>query len=137
MKKILIVLLVLPLLMSLSLKTTEKLVGEWEGKENNTAFSLIFDEEGYMYYRQNDEIKGGKEFVSKGKTVTLAYKLDKTTDPYQLDFIFTDHDTAKTKMAYGIVKFINEDVIEISIGSLDQRPSDFTEGDALIFNRKK
>ena len=137
MKKILLVLFVLPLLMAFSLKTTENLVGEWEGKEHGKVFSLIFDQEGYMYYKQNDEIQGGKEFVVKGKTVTLTYKLDKTTEPYQLDFIFTDHDTAETKMAYGIVKFINEDAVVISIGSLDQRPSDFTEGDAMVFHRKK
>jgi len=137
MKKILLVLLVLPLLMSLATKTTENIVGEWEGKEHDKVFSLIFDKEGYVYYKQNDQIEGGKQFSIDGKTATLAYVFDKTTEPYQLDIILTDHGTDESKTSLGIVNFINDDTIEIALGGLNERPTDFTGSASLVFHRKK
>lgn len=138
MKKIIVILIAAVLLISLVSVTRQEfsIVGKWNGQEQGgTLVQMIFDDEGYVIMKRNDEVIGGKDFKIKGEKFSMFYKIDDDKKPMQLDVTVTRHSTGAQRKMFGIYKVINRDKIVIYLTER-VRPGNFENPQAITFVRQ-
>ena len=136
MKKVFIILLIIPFLTAFTLtKTKEDFIGKWTGEDKGDIGSIIFDKEGYATFMMGDQVFGGKEFIMSGKKGNMTYSINTETTPIQIDFVVEKIESGEEKRLLGIVKFINDNSIKLalSFNSAEGRPKSFDE--SIILNR--
>ena len=136
-KWIIIILVVLsqPLFSQNETLTEIEIVGKWKAEDESGYGSFTFDGEGYSFIETEGTILGGKKFERNGKEFSLEYKIDYTTNPIELDLIFTGLKDGQQLIWLFILKFNNQNEIVIARGMEGKRPDSFIESDYIILNR--
>lgn len=137
MKRILILLLVIPLLSMTIENDKAKFIGKWIGEDKKEIGSLNFDSEGYAYFEVQGQIMGGKEFVQNGKKGSMTYKINSETNPIQVDLIVTMLESKEQKKLLCIANFIDNDTMEFAINFEENRPTEFDSENSIILRREK
>lgn len=140
MKKIILLLLAIPLL-SLNIENDkEKFVGKWLGEDQGQIGKLTFDNEGYASFEIQGEIFGGKEFVLNGRKGKMVYEINTDTNPIEVDFIVTLLDTGDEKRLLCIANFIDPDTMQFAIDFTGdfgtKRPQEFNSENSIIMIRE-
>lgn len=137
MKKLLILLLILPLLSFALENDNSQFIGKWIGTDKNEFGYINFDGEGYAYFEIKGQIIGGKEFTMNGKKGKMTYEINSKTDPIQIDLIVTKLETGEEHRLLCIAKFIDSDTMEFAINFENQRPTEFSSSNSITLKREK
>jgi hypothetical protein len=136
MKKILILLITIPLL-SLNTINNNKFIGKWIGESKGEIGYISFDKEGYAVFEIQGQIFGGKEFVLNGKKGMMTYKINNKVNPIEIDLIVTKIESKEEMKLLCIANFKNENEMEFAINFENKRPVDFNTEDSMILKREK
>ncbi len=137
MKKLLIILFIIPLLSMTIENDNAKFIGKWVGQDENEIGYLNFDSEGYAYFEMQGQIIGGKEFVRNGKKGSMTYEINSETNPIQVDLIVTLFESNEQKKLLCISNFIDDDTMKFAIGFEGIRPTEFDSNNSIILKRDK
>jgi len=137
MKKLIILLFIIPLLSMTTENDKAKFIGKWIGEDKKDIGYLNFDSEGYAYFEIQGQIMGGKEFVQNGKKVSMTYEINSETEPIQVDLIVTLLETKEQKKLLCISNFIDDNTMEFAIGFEGIRPTKFDSENSIILKREK
>lgn len=137
MKKLLIILFIIPLLSMTIENDNAKFIGKWVGQDENEIGYLNFDSEGYAYFEMQGQIIGGKEFVRNGKKGNMTYEINSETNPIQVDLIVTLFESNEQKKLLCISNFIDDDTMKFAIGFEGIRPKEFDSNNSIILKRDK
>ncbi|MCK8521508.1 hypothetical protein M0D21_08010 [Aquimarina sp. D1M17] len=137
MKKLLIILFIIPLLSMTIENDNAKFIGKWVGQDENEIGYLNFDSEGYAYFEMQGQIIGGKEFVRNGKKGSMTYEINSETNPIQVDLIVTLFESNEQKKLLCISNFIDDDTMKFAIGFEGIRPKEFDSNNSIILKRDK
>lgn len=136
MKKIFLLLLVIPFL-SLTVETDDaKFIGTWVGEAENEIGYMNFDSEGYAYFEVQGQIFGGKEFEYEGEKGSMMYEVNSITDPIEVDLIMTKLESGEQKTLFCIARFMDKDTMKFAMGYDDTRPTEFDSENSIIFKRE-
>ncbi|MCF8331298.1 MAG: hypothetical protein K9H84_02515 [Bacteroidales bacterium] len=99
MKKILLVLILLPCIALGQQDSSINLTGKWVGVDETKAYGFFqFLDDGYAIIGIGDEVIGGKSFSIEGKDGSLTYKVNMDVEP--IEILLTIHNkTDKTRGA--------------------------------------
>lgn len=137
MKRLLILLLIIPLF-SLSVKKhNENFIGRWIGKDEQQIGFLSFDSEGYAYFEIQGLIMGGKEFVLNGKKGRMTYEINSESNPVEVDLIVTMLEKGEQHKLLCIANFIDNDTMEFAMNFEGKRPSEFNSENTILLKREK
>lgn len=131
MRKLVILLLIIPLTSFNSINQTIDFVGKWAGEENGEIGFIVFDNEGYATFEIEGMILGGKEFEMNGEKGNMTYTINADTNPIKVDFTLTKLETGEQKKMLCIAKFIDENSMQFAMSFDTDRPSSF-DGDSSI-----
>ena len=134
MKKFLILLIAIPFLSLTTINDRDQFIGKWID-EKEKGF-IEFDEEGYVMLGSLDDPYGGKDFVIKGKRVSMTYQIFEETTPIQLDIILTEFESGNQKKMLCIAQFISDNKMRLQMDVTGNRPTEFTEEKQVYFNRE-
>ncbi|WP_396603336.1 hypothetical protein [Algibacter sp. R77976] len=137
MKRILTLLLIIPLLSMTIENDKAKFIGKWIGEDEKEIGYSNFDSEGYAYFEVQGQIMGGKEFVRKGKKGNMTYEINSKTNPIQVNLVVTMLEPKEQKKLLCIANFIDHDTMEFAISFDENRPTEFDSENSLIFKREK
>ena len=137
MKRILLLLLVLPLLSMKMENDKSKFFGKWVGEDNNEIGYLNFQSDGYAFFEIQGQVFGGKEFIFEGKKGKMTYEVHEETDPVQIDFIITKLESGQQTTLLCIAKFIDDDTMKFAISYDNLRLTEFDTENTIIFKREK
>lgn len=135
MKKILLLLLIIPITSFNSSYQTTDFVGKWVGEENGEIGFIVFTKEGYASFEIDGKILGGKEFTINGEKGQMIYKVNSETNPIEIDFTLTKLQTGEQKQLLCIARLINKNSMEFAISFDSDRPSNFNENNSIILKR--
>lgn len=135
MKKLLVILYILPLLSFNIIQEPFDIVGRWSGEDKGDIGFINFDKEGYASFETQGQIIGGKEFLLDGKKGSMRYKINTFTDPVEIDFTITKIKTKEEKKLLAIVKTIDKDNIIIAMTFGGIRPISFDDGNSMTLTR--
>ena len=109
-----------------------KIVGTWSDGEK---LRYVFDKHGFATVYMGNQVMGGSDLFSGS---ALKYEIDDSKDPIALDFVHIDKDTKeeRNRMAM-IIKFIEDDKIQIKTFNNKERPQGFEENDKFAFTLDK
>ncbi len=135
MKKLFLIVLIVPLLSFCYQTTTNNFTGRWAGNEKGQVGFINFDTNGFVEFEINGEILGGKEFIMKGEKHQMIYEIDQTKDPIEVDLIMVHIASQEQKKLPGIAKFITKDKMVFAMAFEGDRPTNFTQENSI--NLKK
>lgn len=140
MKKIFILLIVLPLLSFNSNFNSSDLIGKWIGEDKGEVMFITFDEEGYAAFENDGQIIGGKEFVMNGKKGNMTYEANLDKNPIEIDFILTklhptDEKSNEQKKMLCIAKFEDKNNMIIVLNFDSERPTEFSDSNSIKLKR--
>ena len=121
-----------------SQNTNVDLVGKWLSVKDTTV-GFRFDNAGYAYFIRDEMEIGGDSLDVGGTILQLKYTVDKTKNPYQIDFIRIFRETGKedTERMLGLFNVTDKNTLELTIG--DTRPDKIEKDnpDYLMLKRAK
>lgn len=135
MKKLIIILFLLPLLSFTFPQESFDIVGRWSGEDKRKIGFMNFDTEGYASFERQGQIIGGKEFLLDGKTGSMMYEINTATNPIEIDFIITKLSTNEQKKVLAIVRMIDNDTILMALEFDKPRPTDFDDKNSMTLTR--
>ncbi|WP_417785168.1 hypothetical protein [Tenacibaculum sp.] len=98
MKKIFILLILIPLLSFNSSVDSINLIGKWAGEDKGQIGFIPFDKEGYVTFEIDGLVIGGKEFVMKGgEKGKMTYELNLEKKPIEIDLTLTKLESNEQK----------------------------------------
>ncbi|MCL9805490.1 hypothetical protein NAT51_08150 [Flavobacterium amniphilum] len=140
MKKILFLLLLLPL-MSMNIKDDKsKFVGKWVGEDKGEIGYFSFDGEGYASFEMQGQIVGGKEFAFEGHRGQMTYEVNQRpgTKLYWVDLIFTNLENGKKRKFLCLANFIDNNKMRFAINfEGSKRPAKFDTENSIVLKRQK
>ena len=137
MKRLLILLLIVPLISMTIENDKTKFIGKWIGEDEKEIGYLNFDSEGYAFFEIEGQVFGGKEFMFDGKKGKMTYEINSGTNPLQVDLIVTKLESGEQKKLLCIANFIDNDTMEFAITFEEKRPTDFDSENSILFKREK
>ena len=137
MKKILILLLIIPLLSFLPINHKDKFVGKWKADDGREVGFLNFESSGIAFIEVNGQVLGGKEFNMNGKIMTITYEANFEANPITLDIIVTRIENGEQKKMLCIADFINDNTMRFAINLEEKRPTNFSDKNTVIFKREE
>lgn len=137
MKKLLLLLLLIPLTSFTVLQEPDDFIGRWKGKDKENIRFMNFDKEGYASFETKGQIIGGKEFLLDGKKGSMTYEINTDKDPIEIDFTITKLKTNEQKKILAIVKFQDNNNILIALEFDTLRPTEFNKENAITLKRVK
>ena len=139
MKKIILLLLVaFPLISFCQTQSITDVVGVWEGEDKGDIGSFIFDKDGFAYMVFNEKKMGGEDFDMNGVRAKMTYQFNFEATPTEVDIIITLLETDETKSLDGIVKFLDNNTMDLAMNFKGTRPVDFDiKEDVIRLHRKE
>lgn len=135
MRKLLVLLLLIPLLSMTTENDRDKFIGKWVGEDKNELGYLNFDPDGYAYFEIKGRKFGGKEFVMNGEKGKMTYEINSETHPIQVDLIVTKLESGEQHKLLCIAEFIDNDTMQFEMNFENNRPTDFDTDNSIIFIR--
>lgn len=135
MKKLLLVLFILPFLSNCSDTTTTAFIGKWVGNAQGQIGFLSFDTEGFAAFEINGQLMGGKEFMMKGEKHQITYEIDQTKDPIEVDLILINIASQEQKKLPCIASFKEADLLVFAMAFEGDRPTQFTNENSIQLKR--
>lgn len=135
MKKIVILLILLPLLSFKSDLNSFELIGKWTGEDKGKIGFITFDKEGYSTFEIEGQIIGGKEFVLNGKKGKMTYEVNSEKNPIEIDLIITKLETNEQKKILCIAEFEDENNMIFAMTFDSERPTEFNEDNSIKLQR--
>lgn len=137
MKRIFILLFVLPI-MSMTIERDQSLfIGNWVGNDQGTIGKMTFDKEGFAWLEINGELIGGKESELDGAKKSLTYEINSEVDPIEVDLIKTDLDSKKETRMLCIARFIDNNTMKLASNFGGKRPKAFNPENSIILKRQE
>ncbi|NQY05391.1 MAG: hypothetical protein HRT68_04075 [Flavobacteriaceae bacterium] len=138
MKKLILLLVVIPFLSFQSQTKSVDIIGKWKGvDESKNLGYIIFEEGGYASLIIDGEVMGGKEFEKDGNKGSMTYEANFDTSPVHIDLIITVVNTKVAKKALGIAMFEDQNHMRFAIGFDGKRPTEFTDKNSVHLVRVK
>lgn len=137
MKKIILLLLVIPFFAFNTLQTESSFVGKWKGEDKGDIGVIDLTADGYATFEMNGEVLGGPEFLMEGVRMKMTYTINTNTTPMQLDFTMTKLSTDESRTMPGIVRFESDNAMRLAMNFNDTRANEFTEDNSILLNRVK
>ena len=135
MKRIFILLIVLPFLSFNSDFNSINLIGKWTGEDKGEIGFITFDKEGYSTFEIEGQIIGGKEFVMNGKKGKMTYEINSDKKPIEIDLIITKLESNEQKKILCIAEFEDENNMIFAMTFGSERPTEFNEGNSIALKR--
>ncbi|WP_129367009.1 hypothetical protein [Lutibacter sp. HS1-25] len=137
MKKIILLLLTTLILTSFNEYPTSEfsIVGKWKGEDEKDIGYITFQDDGYAYFEFQGQIIGGKEFVVNGKKGTMTYEVNYLKTPIEIDIIVQKIESGEINKLLCIVENIEKNVIKLQMDFNGNRPIEFDDKEAIIFQR--
>jgi hypothetical protein len=135
MKKLFILLIILPLLSFNSNFNPDYLIGKWAGEDKGDIGLITFDKEGYATFEINGQVIGGKEFVLDGKKGEMTYEVNVEKEPIEIDFTLTKLESNESKKILCIAKFEDENNMILTIIFSSERPTEFNKKNSIKLKR--
>jgi len=132
MKKVFILLLVIPLLSFQNSQIPKEFIGSWKGEDKGEVGSIIFDANGYATFVIDGQKIGGKEFVLSGKKGNMTYTINSKVSPIQIDFKITKLESGESKRILAIAEFFDNNTLKVAINLDKDRPINFEGDNAII-----
>ena len=124
---------------SISFCQESKHIGKWTGIDNHgNISSIILDKNNFVVFVEKDKTYGGESFVAKEKNYMYTYEIDYSKNPIQIDFVLTEKETGVEYRVKSIIRFIDDNTIEIRNERKSKRPKKFTgktSKDTMLFKR--
>lgn len=136
MKKLLLLIVILPLLSITSVNAQDQFIGKWLGDDGKDLGFVQFDQEGYATLGLGDQIMGGKEFTLRGEKGSMTYEIDASKQPIEIDLIVTKLESGEQKRLFCIAQFINDNEMQFAMDFNNQRPLEFTEENSIVLKRE-
>jgi uncharacterized protein (TIGR03067 family) len=137
MKRIFILLIVLPLLSFNSDLNSVDLIGKWTGEDKGQIGFITFDKEGYAIFEIEGQIIGGKEFVMNGKKGKMTYELNLKKKPIEIDLTITKLESNEQKKILCIAEFVDENNMILAMTFDSERPTEFNDENSIKLKRTK
>jgi uncharacterized protein (TIGR03067 family) len=135
MKRIFIILIVIPLLSFNSRINSVDLIGKWTGEDKGQIGFITFDKEGYATFEFEGQIIGGKEFIMNGKKGKMTYELHSDKNPIEIDLTITKLESNEQKKILCIAEFENENNMILAMTFESERPIEFTNENSIKLKR--
>lgn len=137
MKKIVLLLFVIPLLSFKLDNGVEDFIGKWTGEDKGEVGSITFEKEGYASIEIEGLVLGGKEFEFKGRKGKMTYEVRTNVKPIEVDFIITLLDTGEQNKLLGIAEFKDKNNMLFALGFNGKRPANFNEDSTINLKKVK
>jgi uncharacterized protein (TIGR03067 family) len=138
MKKLLLLLFILPLFSFNPTTSDVDIFGRWTGEDKGDIGSLTFDKEGYAMFEFDGEVMGGREYIHSGLKAKMTYELNQETKPMEIDFIITFLESGESERLLGIIEMEGSDKLHLALGfGQTERPDTFTDDNSIYFSRDK
>jgi len=135
MKRILILLFVLPFLSFNSSLDSFNLIGKWTGEDKGEIGFITFDKEGYATFEIEGQVIGGKEFLMNGKKGEMTYELNLDKNPIEIDLTITKLESKEQKKILCIAEFKDENNMIFAMTFNSQRPTEFNNENSINLRR--
>lgn len=140
MKKLNILLLLIPLL-TFNCQTNDSiLIGKWIGEDKTKVGFIEFDKTGYVTLEIEGQIFGGERYTIRDEIGSLTYVIHKNTNPIEIDLIHTNlEDTTEQRIIPCLAKLTDMNTLKFAgLGSLKtKRPSDFKGKHVFTLTKKE
>jgi uncharacterized protein (TIGR03067 family) len=137
MKKIFILLLILPLFSFNSELKPIDLIGKWTGEDEGQIGFITFDQEGYATFEIQGQVIGGKEFVMNGKKGKMTYEFNLNKNPIEIDLTITKLESNEQKKILCIAEFKDENNMIFASKFDSERPTEFNDENSIKLKRTK
>lgn len=137
MKRLFLLLCLVPLLAMTIKDDKASLIGKWIGEDHNEIGFLNFDAAGYASFEIDGQVFGGKDFTIEGKRGAMTYEVDDKEQPMKIDLTITIMATGEKKKLLCIAQFLGPDTLKFAINLAGERPTDFDADQTIIFKRMK
>jgi hypothetical protein len=135
MKKLFILLIILPLLSFNSNFNPDYLIGKWIEEDKGEIGFITFDKEGYVSFEIDGQVIGGKEFVLDGKKGKMTYEVNVEKEPIEIDFTVTKIESNESKKMLCIAKFEDENNMILTTIFSSERPTEFNKKNSIKLKR--
>ena len=135
MKRIFILLILLPLLSFNSDLNSIDLIGKWTGEDKGQIGFITFDKEGYSTFEIEGQIIGGKEFVMNGKKGKMTYEFNLEKNPIEIDLTITKLESNEQKKILCIAEFEDENNMIFAMTFDSERPTEFNDENSIKLKR--
>ncbi|WP_411768562.1 hypothetical protein [Winogradskyella sp. A3E31] len=136
MKKLLILLFLIPLLSFNSNQSEISIIGKWQGVDEARELGyMIFDNDGYATIEIEGVVYGGKEFEINGKTGSMTYSINSDIEPVQIDLIMTIMDSINQMNMLFIAKFKDKNTMILASNFNSERPFEFNSDNSITLIR--
>lgn len=115
--------------------TDFNIVGKWKGEDEKDIGFITFDADGYAFFEYKGEVIGGKEFEINGKKGTMTYAVNYSKTPIEIDIIVEKIESGEIKTLKGIAENIDNNTVKIQLNINGERPTEFNDLEAIIFQR--
>jgi hypothetical protein len=121
-----------------SQNTNDDLVGKWLSVKDTTV-GFRFDAAGYAYFIRGETEIGGDSLDVGGTILQLKYTVDKTKNPYRIDFVRIFKETGKedTERMLGLFNITNNNTLELMVSDLRPDKMEKDSPDYLMLKRAK
>jgi hypothetical protein len=137
MRKIILLLLATLILTSFNKYHTSEfsIVGKWKGEVGKDIGYITFQNDGYAFFEYQGQIIGGKEYVVNGIKGTMTYEVNYSKTPMDIDLIVKKIESGEINKLFCIAEKIDKNVIKFQMDFNGNRPMEFNDNDAIIFQR--
>jgi hypothetical protein len=137
MKKVIVLLLLIPTL-SFNIKPNKvDIVGKWSGKDKNEIGSFIFESDGYAKIELRGQLTGGKNFKMGDKSAKMTYKYYADKKPVEIDIIISELNGKHINTIYLFAEFKDNNTMKVAfLRGGKNRPKIFTDNNSIILTRE-
>lgn len=133
MKKLLVLLFLLPIL---SHAQTHHL-GNWIGEDQGDSGEFIFSADGTAAIIHQQDTIGGQNYAINGMKMTLRYETDYTKSPYQINFHFDLDDGSSVQFMKGIFHLLDPETMELCADFEGKEfPKSFEKENTIVLSKQ-
>lgn len=113
------------------------IIGTWQSEldEDNTFGSFVFDKDGFVTMKSGGVAVGGANGMENGKSFQMVYRLDVSKKPMQLDILVRNPEkNSEMILMKAIIEFHGDLKMKIALDD-EERPTEFTGENSMLFSR--
>ena len=130
-------LLLLPFFLVLFLSANAQfnsLIGTWESRDLDEPVEMILDENGFITFRVDDQLLGGRGYTNDGETLRMTYKTFEQDSTIKITIIIKDLKKNRIlKRDTGIIRYIDSNNIEVCFKKTLQESNKLVTNDCRHF----
>ncbi len=110
------------------------LIGTWESRDLDEPVEMILDENGFITFRVDDQLLGGRGYTNDGETLRMTYKTFEQDSTIKITIIIKDLKKNRIlKRDTGIIRYIDSNNIEVCFKKTLQESNKLVTNDCRHF----